>query len=695
MRKFYANPFTAPRNLTMFGALRRTFGLIKVTETADQIEVSGVPAEVIQRDISKIWNSSRINTFMFTSVNRNGFKFPKFFAVEIHYMLGQIDEYRYSKTSVRTIRHILQELEENTWLKNIHEEQPARLNLSRLHDLTINLMPHQNGFLEVYNQLPSKYGLNGYLLSADPGTGKTFMGLAVSHCLEADLTVIVSPKNALERVWGDSIKKVFKHPKGFWMANSGVPYKREPIIVTNYEALPKAVEAGRHAPHSKAAVILDESHNLNEAKSNRTKAFLELCKAVNTHDVLWSSGSPLKAMGYEMVPLLRSIDPLFTQDVEMRFVKIFGKESGRALDILRNRIGKVSFHVSAAEVVANESTTTSVKIQIPNGNDFTLDTIREKMKFYMDHFKNYRTDYDNGIREFERVMSPDQKDDFRRYEKAIKEIARGYDPVAHKEIAEFANRFENKVIIPAIQDKNVRDKFRESKSVIKYVKLKVVGEALAQIVGKTRMQCHLEMVKHIDWKGICEKSEKKVLIFTSYVEVLKAIGEELGRLGIGHILVYGDTNSNVAGLIKQFGEDEKIKASVATYMSLSTAVPITMANTTVFTNVPFRSFELKQAKARTDRLGQDSPVHFVFTTLDTGEEPNISTRSHDILEWSERMVAAMLGGEHIDGGIAAELNKNYMAGAMEHYQEPGTMFEHVFQDLYQYAGEMVPFSFTV
>lgn len=677
----------------MFGALRRTFGLIKVTETATDIEVTGVPADVIARDISKIWATSRINANMFTKVSKNGFAFPKFFAIEVHYMLGQMDEYRYSKTGVRTIRHIQHELEQNTWLKRLSEEHKSRVDLTRAHDLNINLMPHQSSFLEAYGMLVEKYGLRGYLLSADPGTGKTFMGLALEYCLHSDLTVIVSPKNALDRVWGDSIQKIFKKPVPFWMANSGMPYKGEAIIVTNYEAIPKAMAAARSHAHSNATVILDESHNLNEAKSNRTQGFLLMCDAVDAKNVLWSSGSPLKAMGYEMVPLLRSIDPLFTPDVERRFIKIFGKETGRALDILRNRIGKVSFHVAAAEVVANETTTRYDKIQIPNGEQYTLESIRTKMRAFVDerlahykeHFKKYQRDYDAGIKAYERQMPSEQKGAFRKYEKAVSTISKGFDPVAHKELAAYANHFEQKVIIPSIKEKAVKDAFKNAKSVIKYYPLKVVGEALGSVVGRARMQCHLEMVQQINWKQIAESSEKKVLVFTSYIEVVKACEVMIKKAGYKAILVYGDTNANVAGLVKQFGSDDSIKFCIATYASLSTAVPITMANTTVFTNSPFRDYELKQAKARTDRLGQDAPCHFIFTTLDTGNEPNISTRSHDILEWSRAMVEAMMGGQKVEGGIAAELNKDYLKGSQEGWQEPGTAFTATFEALYDQA----------
>lgn len=1019
----------------MFGSIRRAFGMIKVTESSTDIIVEGVPAEVLARDISKIWNSSHINANMFSRISRNGFSFPKFFALEIHYMLGQVDEYRYARSSLVTLRNIQRLLETNTWMKSITEEHPPRLDLNLINDLTIKLMPHQEGFLQHYSKVVSEYGLKGYLLSADPGTGKaqpldapirvpggwstmgemtvgtkviakdgsvtsvtgvypqgekliyrvtftdgrtteccgehlwkvrwhgrgdaqslrvmdtltiaeqlkrgdqrfhiqlidpeerpevhtpidpyalgvligdghlchgnvrvsmpdqfiineltktlpddltikfihrydyrikakdgysnsylktiralglaeklsvdkfipsdylngsisqrlallqglmdtdgtadkggcasystssehlardvqqlvwslggiayitsriphftykgerfegklayrvfiryrkpsnlfrlprkqqyarddgqynttlmlkitsiepvgekaaqcisiahadrlyvtgdyivthnTFMGLALSHLAKSDITVIVSPKNALDSVWVDSIKKIFKKPVKWWKANSGIPYAGEPYIISNYEAIPKALDAARHHTHSHACVILDESHNLNEAKSNRTQGFLELCKELDAKNVLWSSGSPLKALGYEMVPLLRSIDPLFTTEVEQRFVKIFGKETGRALDILRNRIGKISFHVAASAVVQNTTSNTDLKITLENGHEFTIDAVRAKIKAYMEerleyyrsHFKQYRDDFEAGVAAYRRVMPEDQAKPLDKYIKAVNTISKGFDPVAHKELSLYINYFEKKVLIPGIPDKAIRDAFKNARSVVKYYPLRAMGEALGNVLGKARIQCHLEMIKRVDWRAIIDGSEKKVLVFSSYVDVVKAVDVQLKSLGYDGIVVMGETNKNVAPLIKELETNNKLRYCVATYASLSTAVPVTMCNTEVLTNVPWRSFELKQAKARIDRLGQNGPVHFFYLILDTGNEPNISTRSHEILEWSREMVQKLMGTDHLEPGMARVLNNDFLTNTNEQCTiglESDNAFQLVFDEM--------------
>lgn len=1016
----------------MFGSFRRTFGLIKVKETDTDIQVTGVPADILARDIAKIWNTQRINKYMFKTVNHNGFSFPKFFAVEVHYMLQQIDIYKYSKSSVRTIHHLIRELEENTWLKRLTEEHDSRVDLSQLGHLNAKLFEHQGSFVEKYGELTELYDLNGYLLSADPGTGKaqpldapirvpggwstmgdmavgtkviakdgtvsevtgvfpqgekliyrvtfadgrtteccgehlwkvrwrgngrlqsqdvvdtktmadhlsrgddhrfhiplidpedrpereypidpyvlgvligdghlcegkvhvstpdqfiveeleraipseltvghisnydyrvkavsghsnsylyairalglaekrsvdkfippdyldgsaaqrlallqglmdtdgtadqsactsystsseqlardvqrlvwslggiasissriphytykgkrmegkrayrvwiryrkpsdlfrlkrkreltkdngqyvsnlmlkitsiepigmkeaqcimvdhpehlyvtsdyivthnTIMGLAVAECLRADLIVIVSPKNAIHRVWTSTIEWLYKKPQKYWVANSGAPYNKERIIVTHYEAIGKTLDAVKSTMAQRAVVILDESHNLNEAKSGRTKLFLELCKKVRSKNVLWSSGTPLKAMGYEMIPLLRSIDPLFTQDAEERFLKIFGRASDRALDILRNRIGKVSFHVAGAEVINVAKTYKTWKIKMPNAKEYTLDAIKVKMKkfveerikYYRKHFKDYKHAYWRGVEIYEAQMPVEDKKDYKRYRKAIKAISKGYDPKIHKEAAVFVNNFEKTQILPSISNKEERDAFKNARSVVKYVHLKVLGEALGKIVGKARSQCQIDMAAYTDWKKIAEMSEKKVLVFTSYVEVVKAISEDLKKAGFKSLLVYAETNAEIASMVNRFSKDTSIRFMVATYQSLSTAVPLTMADVTVFTSLPWRSFELEQAEARTARIGQDAPVKYITTLLDTGEAPNISTRSRDIMEWSREQVTQMMQSD-IEG-IGAQLNSGKLeVGTESIYNVPDKIMEALLPQL--------------
>ena len=107
--------------------------------------------------------------------------------------------------------------------------------------------------------------------------------------------------------------------------------------------------------------------------------------------------------------------------------------------------------------------------------------------------------------------------------------------------------------------------------------------------------------------------------------------------------VYGDTNSELPAIVKTYREVVDANPLVATYQSLSSAVPLTNANTVVFLNSPFRYHEQEQAISRCARLGQDTQVYGIRFFLDTDGIPNISTRSEDIFEWSKMQVNQILG----------------------------------------------------
>ena len=214
-------------------------------------------------------------------------------------------------------------------------------------------------------------------------------------------------------------------------------------------------------------------------------------------------------------------------------------------------------------------------------------------------------------------------------------------------------------------------KFKESKSVYKYYYLKVQGEALGRVLGKYREMCNVDMVRNtndmqvsfmengkkviddsISLFDIIDSSEKKTVIFTSYTEVVKELDTYLKENGYKPLMVYADTNKNLSDIISKFEKDEDINPLIATFDSLSTAVPLIMANSVVLMNSPFRAHEYDQSTSRVDRIGQTEIVRIYNLFLDTGTEPNISTRSDDIIRWSREQVAGIMG---VDVGDVATL----------------------------------------
>ena len=200
-----------------------------------------------------------------------------------------------------------------------------------------------------------------------------------------------------------------------------------------------------------------------------------------------------------------------------------------------------------------------------------------------------------------------------------------------------------------------------------------MGEALGNILGKSRSRCNADIVKQLvtDAKVIMEDGETyqanlpdiirnaqaKTIIFTDYVEVVKETEYQLKLNGFTPISIFGETTAGngLAMQTKVFKENPEINPLITTFKTLSEAVPLTEANRVIFLNLPFRSGTYEQAVKRANRIGQTLDVDLFEVTLDTGEEPNISTRNEDILKWSEEQVALILGKKVDD-----EVNRNIL-----------------------------------
>lgn len=656
--------------------LKRMLGIVYVEQQDNIIEIGGAGAANLMRDIKAAWGTSKIEGNMFLDMSKRSIKFRDFYAIEIHYMLQELLKQRRNWTPRNTILAAIKAMEENTWLSGLGDKEnfPRIFDRTKLRLFKKTPMKHQLEFFDIYEYGRSALGLHGYLLSAAAGSGKTLTNLFLAEMVHSDYIVIVSPNNAVYRVWDKTVREEYVKPQIPWIAGEKKPYKGERILITHYEGLP-ILMSNVGKLNGKVTVILDESHNFNEMSSQRTQTFIDLCERVKSENVLWSSGTPIKALGGECVPLLKTIDPRFTPDVEKGFRAIFGVNAKRALDVLRNRMGFISYRVEKKDVVDNKPVELPpVKVKLPNGSDYTLDSIRQQMKdfiaerleYYKKNYSKYEGIYENCLRDYEDAIATTQeRTDYKTYRSYIEKIKKYYDPKEMKEEAMFCNNFELKFIMPKL---NLADRkaFKGARSVIKYVHLKVMGEALGSVVGKSRSRCHLEMLPYIPFDAIMDKAQKKTVIFTSYVPVVEELQNVMTKLGKKPLLVYGKTNKDLATNVGAFETDPTVDPLCATYPSLSTAVPLVMADLAIFLNSPFRDHELVQAKARIDRLGQDTPVKFQFVTLDTGDEPNISTRSADILEWSKQQVAMIMGSDY--SGDAAKTLEGYFT-SMEDYED--------------------------
>lgn len=639
----------------MFDSIKNLLSSISITNTDTDIIIGGIPFWVIERDISKIWKTSKITTNMFKQVSRHRVVFNKWYALEFVYALRQIMDNKRSYSDVRTLGKIVNKLMEETWLKNtVKEPSYIPLNLNKLKDLDLEPLEFQMEFFNKFNTVVPQYNLKGLLLASAAGSGKTYSCLALGHCADAQRTIIVCPKNAINTPWEQNIIARFKSTKTYWLSTSNtlINYNAD-ILVFHYEKLDQALNSCKMLTGSNITVILDESHNLNEMKSLRTQLFIDFCKQVNAKYVVLASGTPIKALGSESIPLFRTIDPLFTKEVEESFSAMYGANATKALDILNHRLGIVSVKIDKERLKLGRPNITEVKITVPNSHQFTLDAVSKDMADFVEsQLKMYKYQETSNFEHYHRLVdkafsackNSDKKKQFDLYKNNVEKIRKyiNLDITYVKQEIFDSNVFENKVIIPLL-DSGDKTLFRHVKSLYKYVTLKVQGEALGRVLGRKRIDCHLAMVPYIKFEEICNSTEKKTLVFTSWVDVLEATIERLNKLNMLPLSVYGKTNNDLANIISTFDKNEDINPLVATFDSLSTAVPLIMADTMIIINSPFRMHILDQTISRIHRLGADTDVNIYKIYLDTGNLPNLSTRSNDILEWSSDQIQKILG----------------------------------------------------
>jgi superfamily II DNA or RNA helicase len=144
---------------------------------------------------------------------------------------------------------------------------------------------------------------------------------------------------------------------------------------------------------------------------------------------------------------------------------------------------------------------------------------------------------------------------------------------------------------------------------------------------------------------IIKESASKTIFFASSVKPVVELGAYLTSKGFQPALVYAKTNASLTQIIDGFTDNPSVNPLCATMASLSEAVPVTAASVIVLLNRPFRQATWDQIVARADRLGQQHQVYVYEVTLDTGDEPNVSSTTDAILSVIREDINAMIGPE--------------------------------------------------
>lgn len=667
---------------------------IKEDTTKNQIIVEGINLKLVYRDFEKYIGSKMLYNILDKS-SRWEMKFQKFYLPDMYHVVLELlnnDKFKrriVSRSKLQKLKELFETIplvQNIKLIQNTKDEDIPSVNKSILKNIFVpgfKLFEHQDKFIDNCLFKSKLMDLRGYLLDAGPGLGKTINSIALMELLGADKIIVVCPKKAVIDVWEETINRIYSKPQTYNLSIDSVKGGKVKLanfsldskfMVCHFEALDKLVSSLRNIPNARYTVVLDEAHNLNSYKSQRSTLFRELNKIVNPYFCLWMSGTPLKALGSETMTMFETIDKLFTPEVVKSFNSVFGISGVYAATVMANRLQLVKATIKAQGSGVEQFTYQS-KVALPDAWKYTLTTIREEMKkyirertaFYNEFREEYIEEYFESIEEFKVNLGSNFDTKMQialdEYLAKTKELHNGYNPTSpvHKQYIIDCNYFEDKVIIPILSNKTKKI-FRKAKSVYKYVELTIIGETLGNVIGRKRTECNKAIVEAMaksftvlneesketyetNLGEVISDAEAKTLIFTDYVDVLKRCNEILTEEGFHPITIFGETTTTIglSNQVKQFKENSKINPLITTFKTLSEAVPLTEANTVIFLNLPFRSGTYDQAVKRANRIGQTKDVHLYEVTLDTGGEENISTRNLDILKWSEEQVSILMG----------------------------------------------------
>lgn len=648
--------FTKPMEITVSKGLFEG-GLLNfdpVIDSGNYVIIKNFPYAWFRKAIKKEYGSMKLLN-MFETVgmsffeNSKSIRIHKFFLPEIVYILNNA---RGGYGSQRLIDNIVA----YTWLRDLYDTSRVKssVNLDLVkRDMNVDLFDWQKEFIELYDIKRQQAHLRGELLSFGCGLGKTITSLALMKALNCDGIVVIAPKSTLKDVWVYHLNQFYKKPPKYYLVNETPPQDAE-VFVFNYESMDKVDEVMKFIKAKKnVGIIVDESHNFLKMKSLRTQNLIKLREDLNCQHTLLMSGTPLKAIGLEMLPLLRVIDSFFDEEAEAIFRKAFGLNTTLGTDILHSRMNLIMHRRKMEEVFTlPEKTEEILEIKIKNGEHYTIQNVKkllmaymeDRIKFHKERMPVYEKEWETCMKFFNENKTIASSPEWKRYCEMLKYLKKhGYQRFDKFIVAEvnWGNSYEKDVLIPALP-KNLKDQFLDCKSAIKYLNMKIQGEVLGYL-EHLRGEMITALLQGVNFEEIIEGSLKKVIFFTSYVETVEMLDKILKEKGYKSILVYGKTSNRTPELLEKFRKDRNIRVLIATMQTLATGVTLTEANTVVFLNDPWRDADKTQASNRVWRIGQDTPCHEFTLHLFTSGYVNLSDRTANILDWSRRMTDALVG----------------------------------------------------
>lgn len=646
----------------MFNTIRTNYDYKRQVYTFYGVFGLGLRSWIIKNVVSE----KKLN-YLFRSVGNLSIEIDSFFLLELreilHIILSKYKSYAFEfGINIRTIKNLLEEINNNTWLK---EDKPENYSFLIDHDrlkeiFVIEPKEFQKVIYSEYEYKKNILKNLGILLDSATGTGKTYQGLTLSEATCSDIIIYIVMGKNINTVWyptlANNSDNFFRHKidkDNIYTSEDlykNKKYNGEKHILIHYEALEKLINISNEFSNKNVTILVDEVHNFTTNTSNRFNYLELLCKKTRSENIILMSGTPIKGSTLEFVPYLQLLEPRFNKVVKERYIKIYGSPNELLKSVMQMRYKRMSVKIHKEVLELKPVNYNTIEISLSNGDNYTLKNVKELMNKYtkerVEEIENNIDQYQNTYNLYlNKAISLNPKANWYKYKddfEKIKIIYKKRQLMFNMDLMKIINDFE-KTNIHVFLTIEERELFKEASMLLKYPMLKIRGEVLGKVFMRKRIEAHRDMCKVINYNPIVNGSLGKTIIISDYIEIIEEALIKIKSDGLNPIAVYGKYIKNIDTIMEKFKNDEDTNPLVGTYPAIGTGHHLVVANVILLLNLPFRPYLLDQAIARVNRMGQDKDVFIIYVNLKTGEEYNLTSRNIDILKWARDAVSDITG----------------------------------------------------
>ena len=555
------------------------------------IVLKGINANIFISDIRRIYKYSLDptepkKTKLFFNIVHSGMffkklaiKFHRYFALEMYFIFDKL----YDITQRSMYKELCDVLAEEPNVKKHFTpilELPS--NVTKVLDgLKVPLFPFQRAFMESFYNAREKLGLHGYILAFEAGLGKTFTAIAALYAFNIYPAIITAPKSTLDG-WKKSILKMIPGVKDEEVILS---YDYKPsmakkwkFFICNYERLEMAMNCSITAVSPPQAIVIDESHNFRYMNTHRCQMLLNVKQQLDIKNVIAISGTPIKALAAELVPIMKLIDPDFDDEAEIIFKRIYSRSNYDPItgSVLRQRLSLFIERRKQEESIKLpplEKYNVNVKLNDPT--EFLIPTVKANVWKYVneripEHKALVKPNYEKLLELLEnRIITENlSREEITQYTNIVK--IKMNNPLSEEAIAgsSIVKAFELEKVRP-LNSALFKEINQVRKQCTSYMQI-LLGKAMGTYFTNGKIKLISQMVKeNVDEIAkIIREGELKTIIFATFIEPLHSVKEALESVGIGCILHTGGDDIRITR--EQFKNDNTIQAFLGTVQAVGT-----------------------------------------------------------------------------------------------------------------------------